>query len=95
MSDRDAYVKKMKAKLDEWNADIAKLEAKADGAEADAKIKYNKHIDELQKQRKEAAAKLEELKNSGDDAWEDIKTGLESSWNSLGNAVKSALSRFN
>ena len=60
MSDRTAYIKKMKAKLDEWNADIAKLEAKADGAEADMKIKYNEKIDALKEQREEAAAKLME-----------------------------------
>ena len=94
MSKRDAYIKKMKAKLDEWNADIAKIEAKAESAEADMKIKYHQKIDELKQQREEATTKLDELQNSGDEAWEDIKAGLESTWDSLGNAVNSAFSRF-
>ncbi len=94
MSNRDAYIKKMKAKLDEWNADIAKIEAKAESAEADMKIKYHQKIDELKQQRQEATAKLVELQGSSDEAWGDIKAGLESAWDSLGNAVKSALSRF-
>ena len=94
MSSRDAYIQKMKAKLDEWNADIAQLEAKADGAEADMKMKYNEKIDALKKQREEAAAKLVELRNASEDAWEDIKVGLESAWDSLGSAMKSALSKF-
>ena len=34
---RDAYVQKLKAQLDEWNADINKLEAKSDQAEAGRK----------------------------------------------------------
>lgn len=92
MSDRDLYIKKMKAKLDEWNADIAKLEAKADGAEADMKIKYNEKITVLKGQREEAAAKLMELRNASEDAWEEIKAGLENAWDSLDKAVKSALS---
>ena len=94
MSNREAYVKKMKAKLDEWDADIAKIEAKAEYAEANMKIKYNEKIDELKQQRKEATSKLHELQSAGDEAWEDIKTGLDSAWDSLGKAVSSALSRF-
>ena len=48
MSDtRDAYVEKMKAKLDEWNADIAKLEAQAKQKEADARVSYQDQIETL------------------------------------------------
>jgi DNA repair ATPase RecN len=94
MSNRDAYIKKMKAKLDEWSADIAKIEAKAKSAQADMEIQYNQKIDELKQQREKATAQLDELQNSGDEAWEDIKAGLDNAWESLGNAVNSALSRF-
>jgi len=38
--DRDAYIEKMKAKIDEWNAEISKQEAKARAAQADMKLKY-------------------------------------------------------
>jgi hypothetical protein len=41
-----------------------------------------------------AGKKLSELQAAGDDAWEDLKAGIESSWASLRNAVKSATSRF-
>jgi hypothetical protein len=34
----------LKAKLDEWNAEIDKLPAKADQAEAGAKIEYQKQL---------------------------------------------------
>lgn len=47
MSEKDAYVEKMKAKLDEWNAEIDKLQAKAKQAEADAEIQYNDEISAL------------------------------------------------
>jgi Flp pilus assembly pilin Flp len=41
-----------------------------------------------------AGNKLTELKDAGDDAWEDLKAGIDSTWDSLGNALKSAASRF-
>ena len=41
-----------------------------------------------------ATNKLAELKDAGDEAWEDLKAGIESAWDSLGSALKSAYSRF-
>ena len=94
MSMKDAYEKKLQAQLDEWGAEIDKLKAKADNAEADAQLEYYKQIEEFRSMQEEATNKLAELKDAGDDAWEDLKAGIDSAWDSLGNALKSARSRF-
>lgn len=94
MSKKQAYEKKLQAQLDEWNADIDKLKAKADAATADKQLEYYKKIEELQSMQDNANKKLTELKKAGDDAWEDIKVGIDSAWDSLGSAFKSATSRF-
>ena len=94
MSMKEIYQKKLQAQLDEWSAEIDKLKAKADRAEADAQLEYYKEIEELRSMQKEARSKLLELKNASDDAWEDLKAGMDSSWNIVGNALKSAASRF-
>ncbi len=91
---RDAYVQKMKAKMDEWNAEIDKLKAKADQAGAESKIQYEKQLEDLRAKRKDIEDKMAELQQAGDGAWEDLKTGIDSAWDSLGNAVKSAASKF-
>ncbi len=94
MTDRKVYIEKMKAKLDIWDADISRLEARAKVAKADMELKYSNEIKRLKKQRKEAAEKLSELQTAGDGAWGDLKAGVESAWDSLGIAVSSAISRF-
>ncbi|MFO8163785.1 MAG: hypothetical protein R6T98_04555 [Desulfatiglandales bacterium] len=94
MSMKDAYEQKLQAQLDEWGAEIDKLKAKADNAEADTQLKYYKQIEELQSMKETATNKLAELKDAGDDAWEDLKAGIDSAWDSLGNALKSSASRF-
>lgn len=94
MSIKEAYEQKLQAQLDEWSAEIDKLKAKADSAEADAQLEYYKRIEELRSMQETAANKLTGLKDAGDDAWEDLKAGIESAWDSLGNALKSAASRF-
>ena len=94
MSMKEAYEQKLQAQLDEWAAEIDKLKAKADSAEADAQLGYYKQIEELRSIQKSATNKLAELKDAGDDAWEDLRAGIDSARDSLGNALKSAASRF-
>ncbi|WP_031432191.1 sll1863 family stress response protein [Methylomarinum vadi] len=94
MSNRDQYVAKIKAQLDQWNADIDRLEAKAKEAEADVRIEHQKEIEVIKAQRDQLVSKLGEVENASEEAWEDIKTGAESAWNSLDNALKSAADKF-
>lgn len=94
MSMKEAYEKKLQSHLDEWGAEIDKLKAKADSAEADTQLEYYKQIEALRSKQESANKKLAELKEAGDDAWEDLKSGLDSAWDSLSIAVKSAKSRF-
>lgn len=94
MSKRDAYQKKLEAQLDGWNADINKLKAKAENADAEARIKYYSQLDELKEKRNAASDKLDELKEASDQAWEDIKAGVESAWKDLDESVRRARSNF-
>ena len=91
---RKAYEEKLDAQLDEWNAQIALLKAKADKGKAEAKIEYYKTIDAVQHRQGEARTKLHELKTAGDEAWEDLKTGVEKAWAEVKAAFHSAASKF-
>ncbi len=54
---RKAYEEKLDAQLEEWNAQIALLKARADKAKAEAKIEYYKTIEALQHRHDEAGNK--------------------------------------
>jgi uncharacterized coiled-coil DUF342 family protein len=95
MSNKQAYRQKIQAQLDEWSAEIDKLRAKADKADADAEIAFNRELDNLRDKKNQARARLDELSSAGDDAWEDLKTGVETASTQLGQALRSAQSRFN
>lgn len=94
MVDRDAYVQEMKAKLDDWNAQIDKLSAKADAAQADTKLEYNKQVEALKKQREEALQRLNELQSAAESAWEDMRAGMDAAQDKMTSALKNAASRF-
>ena len=88
------YEKKLKAQLEEWDADINRLRAKANAARAEARVKYLDEVDKLRDQKKQAQARLDELEEAQEDAWEDMKTGIDAAWKNLGNAVNNAVERF-
>jgi len=91
---RDDYVQKLKAKIDEWNAEIDKLEAKADQADAEARITYLKKLEELRAKRKDLEDEIAQLQQAGESAWEDLKQGLENSWEILKESLTRAKSEF-
>jgi hypothetical protein len=91
---RKAYEEKLAAQLDEWNAQIALLKAKADKSRIEAKLQYYETIEALQVKQDAAKIKLHELKTAGDEAWEELKTGAEKAWAEVKTAVHEAASKF-
>lgn len=94
MSMKQAYVEKIQARLNSWDAQIEVLKAEAAEATAGAKIEYEREVRELLEQQKQAQAKLDELRESSEDAWTELRAGAESAWMSLENAVRDATSRL-
>jgi len=94
MEDKKSYLQKLAAQLQEWDTEIDELKVKAHLAKADAKDELDKQIDELRTKKEAARSKLQQLQDSGDEAWDDIKAGVEKSWTELRGAVRSAMSKF-
>ncbi|RCJ42770.1 hypothetical protein A6770_07035 [Nostoc minutum NIES-26] len=83
----EAQIAKLQTKIDE-------LKVQAYLAKADAKDKYHEQIEVLNDKSEVARIKLQELKASSGNAWEDIKAGLESAWDELQIAFKRASNHF-
>ncbi len=91
---RKAFEEKLDAQMQEWNAQIAMLKAKAEKAKAQTKIEYYTIIEGLQHKRDTAKAKLQELKAAGPEAWESLKVGAEKGWAEVKTAFHDAVSKF-
>lgn len=77
MTNKNVYIEKMKSQLDELNANMNKLEAKATEAKADARAVYLEEMRKLRHQSKLAGAKLDELKAAGEDNWNVMTTEMD------------------
>lgn len=91
---KDAYVQKLKAKIDEWNAEIDKLSAKANQSQADLKLRYLEQIEEVREKRNEVEARLEALQDASGSAWDEIREGLEESFHVWKNSFSKAKAAF-
>ena len=94
MEKRDEYVEKMKTQLDQWNAEIAKWEAKADVAQAEARVEFNKRLEAVRQQREQALYQLRLMQGAAGDAWMDMMKGTDQAWASMREAFEKASSHF-
>jgi predicted RNase H-like nuclease (RuvC/YqgF family) len=94
MTGRHEYIDKLKDKLDEWDADIDELEARAQKAKAELKFELQDQITSLKLKRDIAKLKLSEIKDASEEAWEDIKAGAEEAWSDVKDAMEKAKSHF-
>jgi len=91
---QDAYKQKMAAQLKEWSAQINLLEAKAENAGADMKVKRAKQLHELRAKQRAASAKMKELEKATGETWEQVKKTADKIWDDLKAGVADAHSKF-
>jgi len=88
MSIRDVYEKNMQAQLDEWKTKLAAFKEKAEQEETNLQLEYYTLIEEVKLELEAAHKKLQLLKQAGDETWEEIKTDVEITWDSLHELIK-------
>lgn len=94
MTERNLTKQKLKGELDEIRAEVKMLKAKAAQTTTEQRIKFDRYLETLEEKRNEVGESLESLKESGDDAVDDIKAGLKEAWQRLAIAKQAAEARF-
>jgi ribosome recycling factor len=73
----NAYIESMKTQLDVLNANLNKIETKAQEAKGEARDAYFEEMRKLRHQSKLAVAKFEEIKLAGEDTWDSMVTEMD------------------
>ena len=94
MAKRDEYVNKLKTQLDEWNAQVAKWEAKAKEAQAGARTGYEKQLEAFRHQRDQALEQMRRVQGAAGDAWIDLAHGADDAWAKMREAFEKARTHF-
>ncbi len=84
MAKRDEYVERVKKRLDEWNADIRRLEDAYEKAETGARLRLEAQIQSLRRHREEAQNQVRRIEDAAEEAWHEIARGAEEAWKLIG-----------
>jgi len=91
---RKAFYEKFDAQLEEWGAQIGQLKARGAHAKVEFMSDYAHSLDAFQEKHAEGLARMKVLKAAGDDAWDDVKAGMEKILAEGKVAYHAAVSRF-
>lgn len=91
---RDRAVDRMEKKLREWGDEIETLRKKADRLGSEARAKYQDEIADLRARQEEARTKLAELRKTGGQAWDEVRTGAEAALEEVKKGIEAALARL-
>ena len=94
MIDRKDYIEKLSQKLKSWDEEITKLELKAKESSAKAKVNINERLEELRLMRSNIENRINGLKNSSDNAWSEIRKGVEKIENEIIETINNVKNNF-
>jgi heme oxygenase len=87
---RDEYVQKLKAQIDQWNAQMAQWDKASD----EVKNKYLQQLDEARVRRDEALAEMKRLQNASAEAWAQVLQGAGTAFAAMQGAFEKARKGF-
>jgi hypothetical protein len=94
MNEKELYQQKKQAQLDEWQAEVDKLKAKAAEASADTQLEMKKDIEFLESKIDEGKNRLTEVADASEDAWKSMKDGMDSAWDSIKTSFSDAAAKI-
>jgi regulator of replication initiation timing len=94
MITRDEFIKNLKTQLDEMNTGIDEIEQKAKSVRENTKERLQVRIKYLRRKRDSAYAKIQDVKNTSEEAWQDLKQGTENTFLSLKDALTKTMAHF-
>ncbi|RUO65434.1 hypothetical protein SAMN06297229_1161 [Pseudidiomarina planktonica] len=80
MSEKKAFERKVEGQLEEWEAELDKMKAKAKQSSGEAEIKSKEKARDLEHRIEEGRRKLDALKQAGADGWQNVEKEIKSSW---------------
>jgi hypothetical protein len=94
MNDKNAYEMWAEGKINEISARIEQFKAKAQQADANARIEAERQIASFNEQKQDIQSRLQDLKKAGKDAGEEIQSGARKALQDLKDSVDRAVSNF-
>lgn len=94
MINRDEYVRKLKAQIDDLNAEAAHWQDKARKAQAGMKAEYERQLENFRRKSEEAMAELRRVQSASSDAFSELMRGADAALQRMKDAFDRARKSF-
>lgn len=94
MTKKEAMIEKAEARLSQLDAEVKRLRAKSEVANAELKLKVQEELAEVKRHRRTFENRIDEIRQAGEDALVDLSDGFERAWSTLSNHLERAAARF-
>ncbi len=91
---RNAYLKRIEEKFEDWEKEISKIKDKADKVGDEARDIYDEQLKVLRSKQKVARERIQDLRDAGAPNWGKFKSGVEEALDDLKKAVDIAVSKL-
>ena len=94
MGKRELYLRKLNQQLKSFDNELKKLEEKAKLEMNIVNENFQDQIKSLKKKEAVVRHKLDDIRKSGEHAWEDLKPGLQNSFEIFKDSMHKAMDNF-
>lgn len=94
MENKQTFQEKVEARIEQLDAEIDLLKAKARKVKAEAKLEAVDQLEKVDQERAGLQEQLKEFNASGKDAWQDLKGGINEALEDLEESLDQARSNF-
>jgi DNA-binding ferritin-like protein len=94
MEEKKTYLRKMAERLEQLDATVAELKAKAAKTGEETKAEFDKKVADLNAKQQEVLQRLRELKEAGAEKWDSLKGRAEKAQHNLEEAVGKIVAKF-
>jgi len=94
MEDRNAYFQKIEKDLVKWDDQIRQLKEGTKNVNSGIETQYYEQVEDLMALHELAKQKLQEIREYGDEHWDDYKAGMERAMSDLSESYSELESHF-
>ena len=94
MANKESLLRRMSAKLEKLDGQIAKLQSGLDGKGEQVRARYAEEYAKLKAERESLARQMGTLKEAGAEALRELRSGLEKGYKELGKSLNQAWKRL-
>ena len=93
-NDKSHYLKILDENLEKLKSMIDDMKEKSINLEKDVKTEFEQETKKIQLRYDDAKSRLNDIRQSGEEAWTELHGGVLTAWRDLTKGIKSAISKF-